>query len=69
MERTGYVPTCRCAHGAANQRDDGPFDDVRVDDLDLAIACAARVEQFPIKRSNTLSPIRRRRISKRDRAR
>jgi RNA polymerase sigma-70 factor (ECF subfamily) len=30
---------------AANQLDDGPFDDVRADDLYLAIACAARVEQ------------------------
>jgi RNA polymerase sigma-70 factor (ECF subfamily) len=30
---------------AANQLDDGPFDDVRADDLYLAIACAARIEQ------------------------
>jgi hypothetical protein len=30
---------------AANQLDDGPFDDVRADDLYLAIACAARVKQ------------------------
>src|ERR1044071_3493524 len=30
---------------AANQLGDGPFDDVRADDLYLAIACAARVEQ------------------------
>ena len=30
---------------AANQLDDGPFDDVRADDLYLAIACAARVQQ------------------------
>ncbi|HSR97492.1 MAG TPA: sigma-70 family RNA polymerase sigma factor [Kofleriaceae bacterium] len=33
---------------AANQLDDGPFDDVRADDLYLAIACAARVEQAVI---------------------
>jgi hypothetical protein len=30
---------------AANQLDNGPFDDVRADDLYLAIACAARVKQ------------------------
>jgi len=30
---------------AAHQLDDGPFDDVRADDLYLAIACAARVKQ------------------------
>ena len=30
---------------AANQLDEGPFDDVRADDLYLAIACAARVKQ------------------------
>jgi RNA polymerase sigma-70 factor (ECF subfamily) len=30
---------------AANQLGDGPFDDVRADDLYLAIACTARVEQ------------------------
>lgn len=30
---------------AAPQLDDGPFDDMRADDLYLAIACAARVEQ------------------------
>jgi RNA polymerase sigma-70 factor (ECF subfamily) len=30
---------------AANQLDGGPFDDVRADELYLAIACAARVEQ------------------------
>jgi len=30
---------------AANQLDDGPFDDVRADDLYLAIACAARIKQ------------------------
>jgi RNA polymerase sigma-70 factor (ECF subfamily) len=30
---------------AANQLDDGPFDDVRADDLYLAIACAARVKE------------------------
>jgi RNA polymerase sigma-70 factor (ECF subfamily) len=33
---------------AANQLGDGPFDDVRVDDLYLAIACAARVKQAMI---------------------
>ncbi|HMG55824.1 MAG TPA: hypothetical protein VK601_20130, partial [Kofleriaceae bacterium] len=30
---------------AAPQLDDGPFDDMRADDLYLAIACAARVKQ------------------------
>jgi len=30
---------------AANQLDDGPFDDVRADELYLAIACVARVKQ------------------------
>jgi RNA polymerase sigma-70 factor, ECF subfamily len=30
---------------AANQLGDGPFDDMRADDLYLAIACAARVKQ------------------------
>ncbi len=30
---------------AANQLDDGPLDDVRADDLYLAIACAARIKQ------------------------
>src|ERR1043165_7596523 len=30
---------------AASQLDDGPFDDVRADDLYLALACVARVAQ------------------------